>query len=140
MESIIKTLNTSDDIYKIVLSISIDELEEIIQYTSNKYYNSTPVISDGIFDMLVDFLRLKKPKSKTLKMIGAPVKSKDKVKLPFYLGSMDKIKPPSSKLEQWKDISRNVPEIKLQSNAWPGFVPQDVENYYGYDTTQSISK
>jgi len=103
MDNIIKTLNTSDDTYNVIESISIDELEKTIEYSSTKYYNSTPVISDGIFDMLVDFLRLKKPKSKILKLIGAPVKSKDKVKLPFYLGSMDKIKPPSNKLEQWKD-------------------------------------
>ena len=26
---------------------------------------------------------------------------KDKVKLPYYLGSMDKIKPPSNKLNNW---------------------------------------
>ena len=49
--------------------------------------------------MIEDFLKLKNPKSKLLKQIGAKVKSKNKVKLPYHLGSMDKIKPPSNKLQ-----------------------------------------
>lgn len=97
----IDLINSSQDIFKTIQNISIDNLEKIIIYASDKYYNDEPVISDAIFDMLRDFLQYKHPKSKVLKQIGAPVKSKDKVKLPYYLGSMDKIKPPSSKLEQW---------------------------------------
>lgn len=97
----IDLINSSQDIFKTIQNISIDNLEKVIIYASDKYYNDEPVISDAIFDMLRDFLQYKHPKSKVLKQIGAPVKSKDKVKLPYYLGSMDKIKPPSSKLEQW---------------------------------------
>ena len=59
------------------------------------------VISDSIYDMLIDFLKLKSPKSKVLKNIGAKIKSKDKVSLDYHLGSMDKIKPPSNQLEKW---------------------------------------
>jgi len=103
MEDIIEKLNKTDDMYNIISNISMDMLEKIILYASDKYYNDTSIISDAVFDMMVDFLRLKKPKSKVLKQIGAPVKSKDKVKLPYYLGSMDKIKPPSSKLDIWKE-------------------------------------
>ena len=51
--------------------------------------------------MLVDFLRLKNKKSKVLKNIGSKVKSKNKVPLPYHLGSMDKIKPPSNKINNW---------------------------------------
>jgi len=97
----IDTLNSSEDIFETIQKLSVDELEKILIYASDKYYNEEPVISDAIFDILRDFLQNKSPKSKVLKKIGAPVKSKDKVKLPYYLGSMDKIKPPSSKLEQW---------------------------------------
>ena len=103
MESIIKTINNSDDIYSVVSHLTIDELEKTIVYASDKYFNETPVISDAIYDMIIDFLRLKNPKSKVLKNVGAPSKSKDKVELPFYLGSMDKIKPPSNKLQTWID-------------------------------------
>lgn len=103
MESIINTLNSTDDAYNVVSNISVEDLEELVIYTTDKYHNEEAVITDAVFDMLVDFLRVKKPKSKILKQIGAPIKSKDKVELPYYLGSMDKIKPPSNKLASWID-------------------------------------
>ena len=101
MEEYIKNINKSTDIFDTVNKFSINELEKIIVFASDKYYNDEPVITDAIFDTLRDFLQLKSPNSKVLKQIGAPIKSKDKVKLPYYLGSMDKIKPPSNKLESW---------------------------------------
>ncbi len=101
-KNIIDNINKSDDVFKFVQELSIDELEKILIYASDKYYNDEPVVSDAIFDMMREFLQLKSPTSKVLKQIGAPpTKSKDKVKLPYYLGSMDKIKPPSNKLENW---------------------------------------
>jgi DNA ligase (NAD+) len=102
MEKYINNINKSNDVFKVVQDLSVDELEKILIYASDKYYNDEPVISDAIFDMMREFLQLKSPNSKVLKQIGAPpTKSKDKVKLPYYLGSMDKIKPPSNKLENW---------------------------------------
>ncbi len=101
MEEYIKEINKSKDIFETINKLSINIIEKIIIYASDKYYNEEPVISDAIFDMLRDFLQLKSPNSPILKQIGAPTKSKDKVKLPYYLGSMDKIKPPSNKLESW---------------------------------------
>jgi DNA ligase (NAD+) len=101
-KNIIDNINKSNDVFKVVQELSIDELEKILIYASDKYYNDEPVITDAIFDMMREFLQLKSPNSKVLKQIGAPpTKSKDKVKLPYYLGSMDKIKPPSNKLESW---------------------------------------
>ena len=102
MESIINNMNQdSQDAYTLVSQLTVDKLEQLILYTADKYYNHIPVITDGIYDILVDFLRLKNKKSAILKKIGAPFNSKDKVELPFYLGSMDKIKPPSPKLQTW---------------------------------------
>ena len=101
-KNIIDNINKSKGVFKVVQDLSIDELEKILIYASDKYYNDEPVISDAIFDMMREFLQLKAPNSKVLKQIGAPpTKSKDKVKLPYYLGSMDKIKPPSNKLNNW---------------------------------------
>ena len=98
---IVEKLNKSDDKFEYINALSIDKLEKVLVYASDKYYNEEPVISDSMFDMIRDFLQLKSPKSKVLKQIGASVKSKDKVPLPYYLGSMDKIKPPSNKLNSW---------------------------------------
>ncbi len=96
--------NSKTDIFSYIQNLSIDDLEKVIVYASDKYFNEEPVISDPIFDMLREFLLLKSPKSKILKMIGSmpqASKNKDKVDLPYYLGSMDKIKPPSNKLDNW---------------------------------------
>lgn len=98
---IIDLIKNSDDLFTTIEKISIDDLEKAIVYASDKYYNDEPVITDAAFDMLREFLQMKKPNSPVLKKIGAPVKSKDKVDLPYYLGSMDKIKPPSNKLTNW---------------------------------------
>jgi DNA ligase (NAD+) len=83
--------------------LSIKELEDAIVYASDKYYNTgNSVINDATYDLLVDYLRIREPKSKVLKNIGAPIKSKDKVSLDYHLGSMDKIKPTDpSRFESW---------------------------------------
>jgi NAD-dependent DNA ligase len=83
--------------------LSVQELEEAILYAADKYYNNgTSVINDATYDLLVDYLRLRDSKSKVLKNIGAPIKSKNKVNLDYHLGSMDKIKPSDpSKFDSW---------------------------------------
>lgn len=89
--------------YESINELNIDELELLIDYANDKYRNTdTPVISDELYDIAVDFLTLKKPKSKLLKVIGGKVKSKNKVKLDYWLGSMDKIKPSNIKeFDKW---------------------------------------
>jgi DNA ligase (NAD+) len=88
----------------VIANLSVDELEKVIEFASDKYYNTdTPIINDQIYDLLIDFLKARDPKSKILKNIGASVKSKNKVKLDYWLGSMDKIKPSDPKhFENWK--------------------------------------
>jgi DNA ligase (NAD+) len=100
MENIIKDLLSAKDFIDYISNLSIPAIEKIINYAADKYYNTgDSVISDSYYDTLIDYLRLKSPKSKVLKNIGAKVKTKNKVKLDYFLGSMDKIKPPSNKLD-----------------------------------------
>ena len=84
-------------------SLNQEELESVIKYAADKFFNTKKsVIDDAVYDILVDFLTSKFPKSKVLKTVGAELKSKDKVKLDYWLGSMDKIKPSQTKdLEKW---------------------------------------
>lgn len=100
MDLVKKILKNS---YEAIDNLSIEDLEKLIIFANDKYRNTeTPVITDELYDICVDFLKLKNPKSKVLKVIGGKVKSKDKVKLDYWLGSMDKIKPSDTRLlEKW---------------------------------------
>lgn len=83
----------NNDPFTTIQNLSIDDIVRMIEIASDFYYNSVPIISDDIFDILIDYLRLKEPKNKILKQIGSPSKSKDFVELPYYLGSMNKFRP-----------------------------------------------
>ena len=103
MSKLIKyLLNPKNDSINTISSFSVEELEEIIEYAADKYYNTpNSVISDSLYDILIDFLKMNNPKSKILKNIGAKIKSKNKVKLDYWLGSMNKIKPNTNQLSNW---------------------------------------
>jgi len=112
ISDIIKNINNSDDIINYINNLSIQDIENIINYCADKYYNkSQSVISDLIYDMLIDFLKLKNPKSKTLKNIGSKIKGNNKSKLDYWLGSMDKIKPFTNQLDKW--ISKYNPPYNI---------------------------
>jgi len=100
MDLVKKILKNS---YEAIDNLNIEDLEKLIIFANDKYRNTeTPVMTDELYDICVDFLKLKNPKSKVLKVIGGKVKSKDKVKLDYWLGSMDKIKPSDTRLlEKW---------------------------------------
>jgi NAD-dependent DNA ligase len=59
-------------------------------------------LTDNQFDILKEYIEKHYPQSKALKEIGAPIK-KDKVKLPYFMGSMDKIKPDTKALYKWME-------------------------------------
>jgi DNA ligase (NAD+) len=99
MEKVIKQIIL--DPFNVIDDMDIEQLENVITVTSDKYYNTnTSLVSDAIYDLMIDFLKEKNPKSKVLKHVGARTKN-DKVKLPYHMGSMDKIKPPSNHLDKW---------------------------------------
>jgi DNA ligase (NAD+) len=103
MSLLFDNLNNSHDQINFISNLSVNELEYILIHASDKYYNtSKPIINDDIYDTVLDFLKIKNSKSPILKKIGSIIKNKNKVKLDYYLGSMDKIKPTSNHLELWK--------------------------------------
>ncbi len=93
-----------DDINKYLKNIdkvSIEELVEIIQKANVQYYTKgKPFISDEIYDLFKEQLEKKDPKNPILKEIGARVE-KNKVDLPSYLGSLDKIKDDEKALNRF---------------------------------------
>ena len=71
---------------------SIPSLEKILNLAAEKYYGEDePIISDQVYDILFEILLERDPKNKILDNIGYK-SSNDKIKLPYFMGSMNKIK------------------------------------------------
>ncbi|ATZ80360.1 NAD-dependent DNA ligase [Bodo saltans virus] len=83
--------------------LSIDDLAKLLTKLSDAYYNTgEALVSDEIYDKMFDVLKERDPKNNYFKNVGAPIKvSKEKVKLPFEMGSLVKIKPDKNILGGW---------------------------------------
>jgi DNA ligase (NAD+) len=93
----------NNDPYSFVSDTDAETLESIISYAAERYYNDVAVISDETYDFLIDTIKEIDPDNPVLKQVGAKVMSKNKVKLPYYMGSMDKVKPSDQAvLNKWK--------------------------------------
>jgi NAD-dependent DNA ligase len=94
MNNLIKKIK--EDPYENSKDLNQKQLESVITKAADAFFNSNkPLMDDSTYDMLVDFLTLKFPKSTVLKDIGAKIKNpKEKHKLDYYLGSQSKIKAP----------------------------------------------
>lgn len=98
-KKIIKELN--EDPILFITSYDSKLLFDIITYATDKYFNDQPIISDEVYDFLYDTMKELEPDNPALKKIGAKI-SKTKVKLPYFMGSMDKIKPTDQNiLNKW---------------------------------------
>ena len=86
-------------------SISVDELIKVLKKSSDVYYNTgQSILSDFIYDELKDILEQRDPDNPFLDEIGAPVKgTKEKIQLPFPMGSLTKIKPDFGDLDKWSN-------------------------------------
>jgi len=85
------------------LSIDISLLEKILLQAKEAYYNTDkPLFTDASYDILETILLEKKPDSVLFKLTGAKVDDlHDKVKLKYYLGSINKVKPGEKVLTKW---------------------------------------
>jgi NAD-dependent DNA ligase len=82
-------------------SMTEEELTALLNHANTMYRNFQPIMTDNEYDILEDYIKEKYPNNKALKQIGAPV-TKNKVTLPYFMGSMDKIKPDTNALQVWK--------------------------------------
>ena len=75
-------------------NIKEKELEKILRIASDSYYSSNKeLLSDFVFDKLKHYLEENYPKNKFLLEVGAQITDeKDKIKLPVFMGSMNKKK------------------------------------------------
>ena len=84
-------------------NLTIDELVKLLTKLADAYYNTDkPLVPDNVYDILFDNLKERDPDNKFLKEVGAKVKAdRKKIKLPYPMGSLDKIKPNTGFLEPW---------------------------------------
>ena len=80
--------------------LSKKELEDIIRLTNDAYYNEQPLLTDNEYDIVKEFIQNNYPDNEVVLEVGAPVQ-KNKVKLPYEMWSMDKIKPDTNVLTNW---------------------------------------
>lgn len=83
--------------------LTTDELVKVLKKLSDNYYNTgESLVSDIVYDDLKDLLEKKDPGNPFLEEVGAPIKgTKEKVNLPYEMGSLTKIKPESGDLNKW---------------------------------------
>jgi DNA ligase (NAD+) len=86
-----------------VQTLPIKELVRIKKLADKAYYNTQiPIISDAIYDAIKDRIEEIDPKNKVLREVGAKIgKKSEKAKLPYYMGSLDKVKDNPKRLAQW---------------------------------------
>jgi NAD-dependent DNA ligase len=77
------------------------QLTDMLNLANIHYRNLEPIMTDNEFDILQDYISEKYPTNNAIHQIGAPVE-KNKVELPYFMGSMDKIKPDTNALNTWK--------------------------------------
>ena len=129
-------------------SICENDLSKMIINANKQYYNNNPILMDNQYDILKEYIERTYPNNKIVKQIGAPVE-RNKVNLPYHMASMDKIKPDTNALNNWKNkydgpyvisvkldgvsgmytTEGNVPKLYTRGN---GSVGQDVSNLIPY--------
>jgi NAD-dependent DNA ligase len=88
-----------EDPYTFLKSANINTLIDIVKLADSKYYNNyEPIMTDDQYDMIIDKISKIDPTNSYFKKVGAPIdeltqKTKNKVVLPYTMGSMNKIKP-----------------------------------------------
>nr|QBK89153.1 MAG: NAD-dependent DNA ligase [Mimivirus LCMiAC02] len=99
--SIKELVKELEDPYNYANKITITKLVKILRKLSFQYYNKDkPLVPDKIYDILRNVLEKRDSKHPFLSEIGAPI-TKEKVKLPYYMPSLDKIKPDTNKINNW---------------------------------------
>lgn len=132
-----------------ITELSKTDLESIVKTLDDNYYNGTSIISDNEYDLIIDFIKNTYPKSAILDKTGHVVNSKKKIKLPTFLGSMDKVKNIDSWIKKYPDewiISDKLDGISLllaNNKAFTrgnGKEGQDISWILDYINNSKISK
>jgi NAD-dependent DNA ligase len=70
----------------------IPEVVRLLECLSKAYYNGDALVSDNVYDIVRDVLEDRDSSNPALDKVGAPISGENKVKLPYPMRSLDKIK------------------------------------------------
>jgi len=78
------------------------ELQAILLYTNDMYFNHCPVLTDSEYDIMKDYVLNRFPSGKHEEIIGSePTGNNNKCALPYEMYSMNKIKSDTNALLKW---------------------------------------
>lgn len=81
--------------------LPIKKIVNILEKADEAFFNTNEtVFSDDLYDVVKSFLREKDPKNPYFKKVGACIQF-NKETLPYYLGSLDKIKDDEKEIIKW---------------------------------------
>ena len=96
-------LNIQRDPLNTLKSMTVENIVSMLEAADDAFFNTDQTIfSDDIYDMIKEYLKKQDPKNLYLKKVGMQIKF-NKETLPFYLGSLDKIKDDEKEIERWKN-------------------------------------
>lgn len=99
---IIKKLKQTSDVKKVIDKLSLDKIEEIIKILNEHYFENSSLIDDNKYDEIIKYIDEKYPNNNITNKIG--YEPLIKVKLPYYMGSENKLYDnDSDKLKKWLD-------------------------------------
>lgn len=81
--------------------LSTGDIVKILIKADEAFFNTdTTIFSDDIYDIVKEYLRNRDENNSYLKKVGAKIEI-NKEKLPYYLGSLDKIKDNDKEIDRW---------------------------------------
>lgn len=130
--------------------LSESDLSKMIEVLNNNYYNNyyndklssctqssqTSLLFDDLFlkdeeyDIIKEYMEKHYPSNKILKQVGAKITSKNKMKLPYFMGSLDKIKNDNlTAFENW-----------LSKHNGPYIITPKIDGVSGLYILENINK
>lgn len=107
-------------------NVPIAKLVDLLKSANEAYYNTdTQLLSDEAYDAIRDILQERDPNNKLLKEVGAEIADKNKVKLPYWMGSMTKIKKDDGNLSKWKTTYKGPYVISDKLDGISGLIVYD---------------
>lgn len=102
----------------ILKTLSEDDIATIIQKANYSYYNTKiPLFSDNLFDMIKEYLENINSNHPILKNIGSVSEGENKEVLPYFMGSLDKIKADEKAITKFM---KNYPSEYIISDKLDG--------------------